>query len=65
MYQGYSSGMGYFSSGNWQYGLFHAPIPLPVYENCVVTGNPKVIGYDPRCRPWYLNQALPQLQDFG
>jgi hypothetical protein len=53
MYQGYDSGMAYFSSGTWQVENFHAPIAEPTYPDCVVTGNPKVIGYDPRCRPWY------------
>jgi len=65
MYQGYDSGMAYFTQGTWLKILFHEPVPEPKYEKCVTTGNPKVFGYDPRCRPWYINQENPKLQPYG
>ena len=37
---------------------------LETIDECVVTGNPFVVGYDCRCRYWYIKQSEPSNQPY-
>lgn len=64
MYQGYYTGFSYFSSGTWQKDEFSTTQydSPPYITPCDISANdpPMVNGYDPRCRPWYIWQSLPE-----
>lgn len=53
-YQAYSNGLTYFSPGTYSESLFAPTLPSRTYPECSVS--PQNIGYDGRCRPWYISQ---------